>query len=106
MGMVRKRAREIAEINGRSREQVLQSDMEEAQRELTGVHSHELMEDVPEWERWDPNPGTTGHHTENVETPDEQTVADELVQEGVDEAEHETMVEATEEELRKERRSK
>ena len=34
--MVRKRARELAVINGRNENQVLDSDLEQARRELTG----------------------------------------------------------------------
>jgi|1185.fasta_scaffold27231_1 hypothetical protein len=99
--MVRQRARELALINGRNEDQVLSSDIEEARRELTGaerlVPEPTAAERIPEEERWDPNPGTTGQKVPPVAAPDEQTFAEKLVEEGVDEAEQDQMVQASRE---------
>src|SRR5271170_4366088 len=65
--MVRERAVELAVINGRSAQNVSKSDWEQAKRELTGETNPDLdpkeaaLESVPESERWDPVPGSTGH---------------------------------------------
>jgi len=105
--MVRARARELAEINGRSRDQVLESDLEEAWRELTGrgdlanpePDADVLIESV----QWDPAPGTPGQRAHTTPPHDEQTDVEKLVEEGVEEAEHDQMVEGTKESLRRER---
>jgi hypothetical protein len=103
--MVRERARQLAEINGRSRDQVLESDMQEAWRELTGrgdLPSPEGEEDMTmETAQWDPAPGTPGQRTRIVPAHDEQTDIEKLVEEGVEEAEHDEMVEHTEESMRR-----
>jgi hypothetical protein len=63
--MVRKRAIELAGIDGRSAQEVSQSDWEQAKRELTGEPALDpkeaVLESAPESERWDPVPGSTGH---------------------------------------------
>jgi len=98
--MVRRRAREIAVINGRNENHVLDSDLTQARRELTGeerlVPTPTEAELLPEEERWDPVPGTPGKTgAPAVPAPDEQTVAEELVEEGVEDAEHDQMLRAT-----------
>ncbi len=102
--MVRARARELAEINGRSRDQVLESDLQEAWRELTGrgdLPAPESDEDMSmESAQWDPTPGTPGQRAPTVPAHDEQTDVEKLVEEGVEEAEHDEMLEHTEEGLR------
>jgi hypothetical protein len=110
--MVQQRAREIAVINGRSANNILPSDWDEAKRELTGCEEIDWkeaeLESVPESERWDPVPGFTGHKVAEVQNEDEdsegRTDAERLFEEGLDEAEHERMVEATEEPPRPRRR--
>lgn len=102
--MVQQRAIEIAIINGRSRHHVLESDWEEARRELTGggeIDPKEAMlESVPESERWDPVPGSEEHKAFEAASEDEdddgRIDAARLFEEGMDEAEHETMLEANE----------
>jgi hypothetical protein len=91
---VAERAREIAVTNGRLPEQFTEADWEQARRELTGVRSRANDEvDVDAASAWDPAPGTGGHALDVRNPSDEQTVAEELVQEGVEEANHEQMVE-------------
>jgi hypothetical protein len=100
--MVVRRARELALINGRPEDKVLDSDMEQARLELTAGPRHSVKEDtIPEEERWDPVPGNSGSSAPRVPAPDEQTFAEKLVKEGVRDAEHERMTEATRESLKK-----
>jgi hypothetical protein len=101
--MVEERAREIAKINGRRDNQVLDSDLEEARRELTG---EEILEPTPtaaenltEDERWEEVAESKPRRAETVPAPDEQTFAEQLVEEGVGEAEHDQMREAAREQL-------
>jgi len=100
--MVRARARELALINGRSPDHLSPLDLSQAKRELMGqFHIEPREETLPTSERWDPNPGTPGKSAPEMHAHDEQTDAEKLVDEGVEEAEHDRMVEATRESLRK-----
>lgn len=105
--MVRRRAEELAVINGRSKHQVLESDLAQAKRELTGEErlnpETTPAEQVPEENRWEPVAESEGHQAETVPAPDEQTFAEKLVEEGVEDAEQDQMVRATRESLRRER---
>jgi hypothetical protein len=107
--MVRERASEIAIMNGRSKHKVLDTDMEQARRELLGQErlnpEASDTEKLPEEGLWRLAGGSTGEQVENVPAPDEQTFAEKLVEEGVADAEHDQQVQATEESLRRERRS-
>src|SRR2546421_5304120 len=107
--MVQQRARELAVINGRSPNQVLQADLLQARRELTGEEGLNpeptAAEQVPEEERWEPVPVSTGTKAPTVPAADEQTYTEKLVEEGVEEAEQEQMFEATRESLRREKQS-
>ena len=97
--MVMDRAREIAVINGRSSKNILDSDVDEAQRELEGEDemkpSPTAAESVPEDQRWDPVPGSEGTQAPIFPAPDEQSVAEKLYDEGVADAEHDQEIEAT-----------
>src|SRR5438105_3259233 len=99
--MVRKRARELAVINGRDENQMLDSDLAQARRELTGEEKltpkPTAAEQLPEESRWQPVPESTGREAPKVAPADEQTVAEELVEEGVEEAEHDQMIKAARE---------
>ena len=111
--MVQRRAIEIAIINGRSRQRLLKSDWEEAKRELTGgeeIDPRELkLESVPDSERWDPVAGSEGQQAFEAASEDEdedgRIDAAHLFEQGMEEAEHETMLEAAETPRRR-RRSK
>jgi hypothetical protein len=104
--MVWQRAREIALINGRTPQNVLDSDVDEARRELTGEErlapQQTKAEELAEDKRWDAVPESTGKRAPQVPASDEQTFAEKLVQEGVSEAEHDQMVQATRESLKRE----
>ena len=64
--MVLARARELAIINGHSPDHVLESEFEQAKRELTGGSDidpqEEALESMPESERWNPMPDSEGRH--------------------------------------------
>jgi hypothetical protein len=101
--LVRERAFELAVINGRPAQDVSKSDWEQAKRELTGVPDTDpkeaVLESAPESERWDPMRGSTGHKapvTASEDEDDEGRSDDEkLVEEGIAEAEHDQMLEAS-----------
>jgi hypothetical protein len=103
---VRQRAQELALIAGRNADQVLDSDWEQAQRELTGeerlVPPPTPAEELTEDSRWDPVGESVGHREPTVPTPDEQTFAEKLVEEGVEDAEQDQMVRAEKEQRRRE----
>lgn len=100
--MVRKRAEELALINGREAHNASKSDWDEATRELTCGDEIDpqqtLMESLPESERWDPSPGSPGHEAVTVfddnEDADGRSVGERLCEEGVAEAEHDQMLAA------------
>jgi hypothetical protein len=100
--MVLKRARELALINGHSSHHVSKAEFEQAERELTGGSDIDpkeaTLESVPESERWDPVPGSTGHKAPESSDEDEdsegRSEAERLVEEGVNEAEHDQMLRA------------
>ena len=101
--MVRKRAVELAVINGRSAQEVSKSDWEQAKRELTGEPDPDpkeaALESAPESERWDPLPGSTGHKAQVAPSEDENEEGrsdnERLVEEGIEGAEHDQMRQAT-----------
>jgi hypothetical protein len=100
--MVLKRAQELALINGHSPKHVLDSELEQAQRELTGgsdIDPQEAtLESLPESDRWDPVAGSTGHKAVESSDEDEDDEGrgeeERLVEQGVNEAEHDQMLQA------------
>ena len=100
--MVRKRAVEMAEIDGRTAQEVSLSDLQQAKRELTGGSDMDpneaTLEAAAESERWDPLPGSTGKIMPATAIDDEDDegrgFSERLVDEGMLEAEHDQMVEA------------
>ena len=109
--MVKERAVELALIDGRTASEVSKSDWDQAKGELTGGSDTDsndaLLESAPESERWDPVPGSQGHKSPEAPSDDEdddgRSGSARLVEEGVDEAEHDQMIEAAREEKRHER---
>jgi hypothetical protein len=103
--MVRERARELALIEGRVPPQVLQVDYEQAKRELTGGADLDpqeaVSESAPESESWDAMPGSTGHKAPESPGEDEddegRSEGEQLVEQGVAEAEHNQMLQAARE---------
>ena len=100
--MVRERATELALISGRSAKDVSATDWEQAKRELTGESDIDpkeaLLEAAPESERWDPLPGSTGHIVPvtsiDGEDDDGRSMGEKMIDEGVQEAEHDQMLQA------------
>lgn len=94
--MVEQRAREIALINGRAAEEFNEADLEEARAELTGaIALDEQREEEPApavGTLVDIVPGSSGHKNAPKLPSDDQRIAELLVQEGVDEAEHHSML--------------
>lgn len=93
---VRRRARELAEIAGRK--VANEQDWQDAKRELHGGHENlnhngndEMAASVSER---DMVAGSIGHHVRRMDMEDEDNVLVELYAEGMDEAEHEQMLES------------
>lgn len=103
--LVRERAVELAIINGRVAADVSKMDWEQAKRELTGEPDQDpktaVLESVPESERWNPVPGSTGHKVSVAPSADEDEEGrsdnERLVEEGVAAAEHDQMRQASRE---------
>ncbi len=110
--MVRARAVELAVINGRSAQGMSNADWDEAQRELTGGPEIDArqsrLESLPEEERWDPVPGSTGFQVPDSPPEDEDdeglSEVAQLVEQGVAEAEHDQMVQAVRQTTQEDRR--
>lgn len=105
--MVRKRARELALSDGRSAEEMTSGDWAQARRELLGADAlpttESDIEEATSTTGWDPAPPTIGRRTGTQEVDDEETVAEQLIQEGVEEADHDERVQAGRETRRRER---
>ncbi len=100
---VRRRARELAIIDGRAPHDLLESDYEQARRELAGEpvgdEKESLLESLPESARWDPVPGSTGHRApessaEDDEDEDGHNESARLVEGGMIDAEDDQATEA------------
>lgn len=102
--MVEKREVELALINGRLAEDVSEADFEQAKRELTGEAELDpkeaALESAPESERWDPTGGSSGRQVpktnEDGDDDEGRSIGEQLVDEGVNEAEHNQMLRAAE----------
>jgi len=100
--MVHARARELALIAGRPPPHVAQVDYDQAKRELTGEPvidpPEAMLESIPESERWNPVPGSSGHQAPESPSEDEddegRSESEQLAEEGVGEAEHDQMLQA------------
>ena len=98
---VRKRAQELALINGR--EQYSQEDWRAAKRELHG--GHELSDTNGELDmsslvsEHDMVVGSLGHHAEKMGLEDADNGVEQLIAEGMDEAVHEQMLASRREDL-------
>ena len=107
--MVEARARELAAINGRPSSEPSEADYQQAKRELTGESEmdpqEESSESIPDSEGWNPVPGSTGRQAVDSLGEDEdaegRSEAAQMFQEGIDEAEHDQMRRASEEEQKR-----
>jgi len=93
---IQQRASELARIDGRNGEDFTDSDLENARRELTGGHfdEGEFNEDCYIIGR-DSIAGSVGHHIRNISSDESENAVSELIMEGMEEAEHEQMLEAS-----------
>jgi hypothetical protein len=100
--LTRTRARELAVIAGRTPPVPTPADYDQARRELTGGPDLDpetaAIEALPESERWDPMPGSSGQEAPALadEESDEEgrNESAQLVEEGMKEAEHDQMLQA------------
>ena len=94
--MVRQRAREIAIINGHPANHCTSQDLLEAKRELTGFLPGLDDEEGSKFSAgaWGVEPDSDGRAVEKEEIPDEQSVGEVLIEQGINEAEHDQMVQA------------
>lgn len=95
---VEQRARELAAIAGRAASDFSESDLLQAKQEL--LHGGppapaDEAREVADITTWDDVPGASGRQVENRGPQDEANIAQELVEEGLDEALHDEMLEAS-----------
>ena len=101
--MVEARARELALIDGRDSSKPTEADYQQAKRELTGEAEmdpqEESSESIPDSEGWDPVPGSTGRQAADSLGEDEdaegRSESAQMFEEGVTEAEHDQMRQAS-----------
>lgn len=101
--MIEARARELAAINGHPSSEPSETDYQQDKRELTGEAEldpqEENSESIPESEGWDPVPGSTGRQAKEPLGEDEdaegRSESAQLFEEGVSEAEHDQMRQAS-----------
>jgi hypothetical protein len=99
--MIEARARELAAINGRPSSEPSEADYQQAKRELTGETDpqEESSESVPDSDGWDPVPGSTGRQAADSLGEDEdaegRSESAQMFEEGISEAEHDQMRQAS-----------
>jgi hypothetical protein len=101
--MVEARARELALIDSRDSSKPTEADYQQAKRELTGEDDidpqQENLESLPESEAWDPLPGSTGRQAAESLGEDEdaegRSESAQMFEEGISEAEHDQMRQAS-----------
>jgi hypothetical protein len=103
---VEKRAREIAMIDERDPEEFTDQDWNQARQELMGAEFNTPPEETPDnadvTEEWNTIAGSKGHRAPRPGTEEEETLGEHLVNDGLEEAEHDQMLEARKEELEQE----
>ena len=100
--MAQARARELALMAGRVPPHVTQADYEQAKRELMGEPDMDrreaILESIPETNRSDPMPASTGRQVPESTSEDEddegRSETEQLVDEGAEEAERDRMFQA------------
>jgi hypothetical protein len=101
--MIEARAKELAAINGHPSSEPSKADYQQAKRELTGESEMDPQEEssdsIPESEDWDPVPGSTGRQAAESLGEDEdaegRSESAQMFEEGVSEAEHDQMRQAS-----------
>lgn len=101
---VENRAREIALIAERDPDEFTDADWDQARRELLGAQANTAPEETEEnaevVEEWNVVASSTGHRAPRGE--DDETLGEQLVGDGIEEAAHDQMLEARKEELEQE----
>jgi hypothetical protein len=101
---VEARAREIAMIDERDPDEFTDADWEQARRELHGAAIPEPPEETRQnadlVDEWEVTPTDTGHRVGAAE--EEESLGELLVTDGVEEANHDQMLEARKEEIEQE----
>lgn len=100
--MVESRAVQLALINGRLAEHVSEADREQARRELTGEPDRDpqdaSLDAIPQSDRWDPVQNNSGQPApktdEDSDDEEGHSIGEQLINEGIGEAEHDQMLEA------------
>ena len=97
---IERRATDLAQIDGR--ESFSDADLARAAAELGGSDATPLAPEavVPAIEQltaWDDPVGQDGHRTDRAPLEDERSIAERLVEDGIDEADHDRRVTAAEE---------
>ncbi len=103
---VEKRAREIAMIDERNPDEFTDADWSQARRELMGIeHSgppEETEQNAEMTEEWNVVASSSGHRAPRPGVEEEETLGEQLVTGGLEEAAHDQMLEARKEELEQE----
>ena len=97
---IEQRAVELARIEGRSKPNEV--DLEAAREDLLTIGQRIAApeaadSDTEELTDWDESPDATGVHTERVPLEDERSPVQALIEEGIEEADHDQRVSAAEE---------
>ena len=96
--LVEKRAREIALIDERNPDDFTDGDWEQARAELLGVATdaapEEIADGVATEDGWEVVASDTGHRSPRAGVDDDEMLGEQLVAGGVEEATHDSMVEA------------
>ena len=103
---VEKRAREIAMIDERDPNEFTDTDWNQAREELIGVEHASAPEETEQnakvTEEWNVVPSSTGHRAPRPGVEEDETLGEQLVTDGLEEAAHDQMLEARREELEEE----
>ena len=104
--LVEQRAREIALIAERNPDEFTDADWEQARQELMGVSTMAAPEETPENagldEEWPVVASNSGERAKRPGLDDDQMLGAHLVEGGVEEATHDSMVQARKDELSQE----
>lgn len=97
---VTRRARELAAIAGRSSSAVTEEDLVRARKELKGENlppttGEDDSADIALTRDPSEPPSETGHQVVEQELPDDEMETERLIEEGVEEAQHEQMLAAS-----------
>ncbi len=103
---VEKRAREIAMIDERNPDEFTDADWNQARRELMGVEHpgppEETEQNAEVTEEWNVVASSSGHRAPRPGVEEEETLGEQLVTDGLEEAAHDQMLEARKNELEQE----